>query len=164
MSEDTTTEAEVQPEATETTDDAQQGEAALGDAGKKALDTMKAERNAAKRERDELKARLDEIERAGLSDLERAQQEAQEAKARLAELERQSLVQRIALDKGLPASLVDRLRGDTEDDISADADALLALVNAPKSPRPDPTQGGRGETPTSTGDQFAAAVGGMFAT
>ena len=161
---------ETAPEATVVDQDAPEGadaeqtsteEATLGDAGKKALDAMKAERNAAKRERDALRAKLDEIERANLSDLERAQQDAKDARDRLADLERQNVVQRVALEKGLPANLVDRLRGDTEDDISADADALLALVNAPRKPAPDPTQGGGGALP-STAQQFADAFEGVI--
>lgn len=58
-------------------------EANLGDAGKKALDRMKAERNEAKQEAAALKARLDKLEAANLTELERAQKEAQEAKAEL---------------------------------------------------------------------------------
>lgn len=163
MSDETTTTetaADSEQDAAPTPEAVEDG--TLGDAGKKALDAMKAERNAAKRERDAIKARLDEIERAGLSDLERAQQEAQEARARLSEYERTNLLQRVAIEKGVPAELVGRLRGETEDDISADADALMALVNAPKAPRPDPTQGGRGAAPASTGEQFASAVGDLF--
>ena len=65
--------------------------------------------------------------------------------------------QRIALAKGLPADLVPRLRGDTEDDLSADADALLALVNAPRTPKPDSSQGGNGGTTSSNpADAFAS--------
>lgn len=134
----------------------------LGENGEKALRAEREARKAAEKAASDYKAKLDEIEQASLSDLERAQQEAKDATSRLAELERQSLIQRVAIEKGVPANLVDRLRGDTEDDITADADALMALVNAPKSPRPDPTQGGRGEGTQSTGDQFANAVKGLF--
>ena len=63
---------------------------------------------------------------------------------------------RVALAKGLPADLVDRLRGDTESDIAADADALLALVNAPRTPLPDPTQGTQGAAPTTPEQEFLA--------
>jgi hypothetical protein len=74
-------------EVTEPTESTEQGkpaetdEAALGDAGKKALDRMKAERNEAKQEAAALKARLDKLEAANMTELERAQKEAQEAKA-----------------------------------------------------------------------------------
>lgn len=58
-------------------------EDALGDPGKKALDAMKAERNEAKRLLAETKARLDSIEAANMSDLERAQKAAADAQAEL---------------------------------------------------------------------------------
>jgi len=61
----------------------------LGDAGKKALDTMKGERNAAKREAsaekkraDELARKVQEFEDRDKSDLEKAQAEAQRAATR----------------------------------------------------------------------------------
>lgn len=62
---------------------------------------------------------------------------------------------RVALSKGLPADLADRLRGDDEAALSADADALLALVtpatadvdNSTPGPRPDMTQGRGAATP-----------------
>lgn len=127
----------------------------LGDAGKKAIDAMKRERNAARRERDVLQARLAEIEQSNLSDLEKAQKAAAEAQQRLADFEARSMRQQVALDKGLPAELVDRLRGDTEEDLADDADRLLALISAPRNPAPDPTQGGRGSAPSRPGDIFA---------
>jgi len=101
-------------------------------------------------------ARLAELEAANLSELEKAQKAAADAAARLAEYERTNLRQRVALTKGVPVELVDRLRGDTEEEITADADALLALISAPKSPRPDPSQGPRATANASTADQFAA--------
>lgn len=70
------------PEPAEQGKPAEPEEAAeLGDAGKKALDRMKAERNEAKQEAAALKARLDKLEAANMSELERAQKEAEEAKA-----------------------------------------------------------------------------------
>ncbi len=128
----------------------------LGDAGKKALTAERQRAAQFKRQADELKARLDAIEAEKLSDIEKAQRAASEATARLAEFERTPLRQRVALEKGVPASLVDRLRGDTEDEITADADSLLALVNAPTTPKPDLSQGGRGPaTPSAPRDEFA---------
>lgn len=161
MSEETTTE---QKDVTENASaEPQQAEQApennLGDAGKKALDTMKAERNAAKRERDALKAQLDEIEKANMTELEKAQRSAQEAQAELDRIRSQSLRQQVALSKGVPAELVDRLRGDTEDELNADAEALLALIGAPRSPKPDPSQGGSGTSHLPlNGDGIEAAL------
>lgn len=51
----------------------------LGDAGKQALDRMKAERNAAKDEAKQLKAQLEEIQRSQMSDQEKAIEEAKAA-------------------------------------------------------------------------------------
>lgn len=142
----------------------QQGDPAaeLGDAGAKALKAERQRAAAAEREAKALKARLDELEAANLSELEKAQRAANEATARLAEYEKTTIRQRVALTKGVPADLVDRLRGDTEDEIAADADALMALVSAPKTPRPDPSQGPRSTASGSTADQFAAALNGFI--
>lgn len=125
----------------------------LGEGGKKAL---QAERDARKRAEDEakaLRARLDDIEAANMSELEKAQKAARDAQAELSAMQLESLRNRVALEKGLPANLVDRLRGESEADIAADADALLALVNAPRSPMPDPTQGSKGAAAPATPEQ-----------
>ena len=76
----TTTETAETTEAVEQGKPAETEDANLGDAGKKALDRMKAERNEAKQEVVALKARLDKLEAANMSELERAQKEAQEAR------------------------------------------------------------------------------------
>ncbi len=44
-----------------------------------------------------------------------------------------SLRLRVATSKGLPLELVDRLRGESEEEIAKDADGLLALVKEPQS-------------------------------
>lgn len=156
---------EITTENVDTESGEQQGDPAekpLGENGEKALRAERDGRKAAEKAAAEYKAKLDGIEKASLSDIERAQQEAKEAKGRLAELQRESLVHRVALQKGIPATLVDRLRGDTEDDISADADALLALVNAPRSPKPDSSQGGNGGSASSDpADVFATFASDM---
>jgi hypothetical protein len=161
MSEAATEQTPQEPAATET----QPSESAdLGDGGKKALDAERKRAATAEREAKALKTRLDELEKANLSELEKAQRTATEATARLAEYEKTMIRQRVALAKGVPADLVDRLRGDTEDEIAADADSLLALVKAPTTPKPDPSQGARGAQTGSTADQFASTVGSLFST
>lgn len=118
-------------------------EAALGDAGKKALDAMKAERNEAKKQAAALQAQLDEIKAANMTDLERAQKEAADAKA---EVEK------------LPTMVADHLRGYLTGihAISEEDSALYLTSNDPAvllkqaagiasrtttTPKPDPTQG-----------------------
>lgn len=53
----------------------------LGENGEKALKAERVRAAAAEKERDALKARLDKLEAANMSELERAQKEAQDAKA-----------------------------------------------------------------------------------
>lgn len=143
----------------------QQGEPAdLGDNGKKALEAERRARTAAERQAKALESRLAEFEAAKLSDLERAQKEAQTAQAELAEYRLTTMRQKVALEKGVPAALVDRLRGADEAELTADADELLALL-APKetepqgrtAPRPDPSQGSRDHMPLN-GDPLLSAV------
>ena len=101
----------------------------------------------ANKEAESLRLKLKEIEDRDLSELEKARRDAQEASSRLADYERTNTRQRVALEKGIPAALVARLQGSTVEEISADADELLALLKAPVSPRPDPGQGARPSTP-----------------
>lgn len=150
--------SEVQGETVAGVGEVVQGDPAdLGDAGKKAL---KAERDKA-RELEKLVKSLQEqvsaAETAQITDLERAQQAAREATERLAEVQRTVLRQQVALQKGVPATLVERLRGDDEASLSADADELLALLNKPTSPKPDPSQGAKGALPLN-GDGLEMAL------
>ena len=147
------------PEAVEPTTQGDPAEAELGDAGKKALSAEREARKAAEKSAAELKAKLDEIEQANLSELEKAKLAAQEAQDRLAEITRQNLRNSVALAKGVPADLAEFLTGDTEEEISARADALLSRLNAPTTPRPDLSQGPKGDGgPATTGDAFAAFI------
>lgn len=136
----------------------------LGETGERALRAERDARKAAERQTADLRSKVEQLEAASLSDLEKAQRRAERAEKELADSQLSSLRQRVALDKGLPASLVGRLQGTTEDELSKDADELLGLVKtSPTTPKPDPSQGSRGGDPrTSTADQFAETVGGLF--
>lgn len=129
----------------------------LGDGGKKALDAERKRANALDKQLKAFLAEREDAETAKLTELEQAKRSAAEAANRLAEYERTTLRQKVALDKGLPASLVGRLQGDDEDSLSADADALLALLNAPTSPKPDPSQGAKAALPLN-GDALEQAL------
>ncbi len=106
---------------------------------------IKAERQAAKEARDradELAAKVKEFEDRDKSEQERlaeaattAEREASEAKAELLRL-------RVATSKNLPPELADRLRGDDEQELAADADRLLKLVG---TQAPGPGDGGARE-------------------
>lgn len=166
MSETTEAPEGAENEAQDTQEGATPNDVAegLGEGGKKALSAEREARKAAEKTAAELKAKLDEIEQANLSDLEKAQQAAKAATDRLAEIESTSLRQKVAIEKGVPAKWVDRLRGDTEEELAADADQILADVQqSPTTPKPDLSQGSQGTPqPASTADKFAAAFEGRL--
>ena len=77
---------------------------------------------------------------------------------RITALEAENLRIRVGAKHGLPADLIDRLRGDTEEEVLADAEKLLALVGGrtatpPPSQRPTERPGnGGGQTPIEITD------------
>ena len=80
--------------------------------------------------------RLAEFEESQKSEAQKLQEARDAAERRASEAERANLRYRVAVTKQLPPELVDRLRGDTEEEMSADADSLLALVK-PAAPSYD---------------------------
>lgn len=140
MSEDTTTtEATAEPVA-EVTPETQE----LGDAGKKAIAAERDARKAAEKANAELTARLKEFEDSKLSELELAKRTADESATELARLRTENVRTSVALSKGVPADLVEFLTGDTEEEVAAKADLLLARLGTPGIPKPDPSQGSKG--------------------
>lgn len=88
-------------------------------------------------------ARLDEIEQASQTELERANKRAEEAEARARAVELSLSRSRIAAEKGI-ADWSDFITGDNEDDMAAAADLIasrLATAASPRQPRPDLNQG-----------------------
>lgn len=108
-------------------------------------------RQEAERQRDDFKAKLDEIERSKMSDLEKAVADRDQALARVAELEkhiadgeaaskrREAVSQALSATK-LPAEMADRLRGETAEEIMEDAKALAKTIGFDRSVF-DPSQG-----------------------
>lgn len=129
----------------------------LGDAGKKAIQAEREARKVADKRADDLAAELKTIRDAQLSDEDRAKQAAADTAAELAELRLDANRKTVALDKGVPANLLEFLTGDTKEAMEAQADTLLTVLNAPKTPKADPSQGPAGSTPKqSVAQQFAA--------
>lgn len=95
------------------------------------------------KENAEAAKRLKTIEDRDMSELDKAKRDLAEATERASKAERDRLVAKVALAKGLPAELADRLVGSDEDELAADADRLLTLVKgtAANSPKPDRSQG-----------------------
>lgn len=126
----------------------------------------------AAKERDELRKKVEELEAAkadGLSEAEKAAKRLSDIEAALesekearkadsearAAAEIKALRSRIGADKGLPAALFDRLTGDDEESITADADKLAEL--APSGPKwPDTGAGKKGDGLAS--DDYIAAI------
>lgn len=130
----------------------------LGDGGVNALKSERARANSAEKAAKALQTQLDQINAEKLTDIEKATQRATDAETRANKLEQTALRQKVALSKGLPANLVDRLQGDDEDSLTADADSLLALLNTPTSPRADPSQGAKPAPHALNGDPLLGAL------
>lgn len=151
MSEDTTTEAGTATEET-TTEQATQGT----DSGTETVDWKAKAREWEKRAKENKDAalKLQELEDAKKTETEKLTDKLTTAAQQRDQLASEAMKLRIALRKGVPADLIDRLRGETEEEVEADADALLALV-APKDdstapgPRPDLSQGSSGNGATA---------------
>lgn len=140
----------------------------LGDAGKRALAAERKRADDAEKASKALQAQIDQIEAAKLSDLEKAQKTAADATATATKAQVEAARLRVAMAKGIPVALVDRLRGNTEEEIAADADELLRVVTPsaqgdptpPPAPRPDLTQGtGSGGSTGDPATEFAAFLG-----
>ena len=142
MADETTTEAvtEEAAPAAEVTEAATEAEATPD---KAELDRLRDALAKANKEAEKNRLRLKEIDDAKLSEIEKARRDAEEAAQELANLRRDSLRQKVALEVGLPAKWVARLHGDSEEELAADAVSILADLNKPRTPAPDPSQGPR---------------------
>lgn len=163
--ESTGTEAGTAPETgTETTFDAdawQQVAEKVGESPDDVLKKLEHARTWEKRAKENAEAaeKLAEIEEQQKTETERLQDKLTAETAQREQLERQAMRYRVAAVKGLPADLIDRLQGDTEEDLAADADKLLELVTPKQQetgtqpgPRPDLSQGSSGNGTALNGD------------
>lgn len=100
-----------------------------------AEEERQSEREAAEQKRLEEQQKFQE-----LYEKEKAKREAAEAQRQALELT--SLKRRVADEVGLPKALAERLQGETEEDITADAKALLKTLPRPDAPNLD---GGAGK-------------------
>ena len=122
---------------------------ALGEPGKKALAAEREARKAAEKSAADLAAKLKEIEAAQMSDLERAQAAAKEYQEAAAKASSEALRWRIAAKHGISDEDAEVfLTGADEDTLTRQAERLSALSTAggPPTPKPDATQGARGNT------------------
>jgi hypothetical protein len=88
--------------------------------------------------------RLAALEESQKTETQKIQDRAAAAEAAAAQAQKDLVRYRVAAAKSLPPELVERLRGDTEEEMLADADSLLKLIKPKAELRPDPSQGARG--------------------
>lgn len=112
----------------------------LGEGGKKALKAEREARTAAERQAAEFKAKLDKIEAANLSDLERAQKEAKDAQEAAAKATTEALRFRVAAQNGISDEDAELfLTGSDAETLNRQATRLKERT--PTAPKPDPSQG-----------------------
>jgi colicin import membrane protein len=123
---------------------AAQGEPAedesLGEGGKKALKAEREARTAAERQAAEFKAKLDKIEAANLTDLERAQKEAREALDDAAKARTDALRFRVAAQHGISEEDADLFLTGTDAE-TLTKQAVRLKERTPTAPKPDLSQG-----------------------
>jgi multidrug resistance efflux pump len=136
------------------------------------FDKMQAALKDANKEAAARRKRLDELEAADAKRKEAEMTEAQKAEAKIKELEaktkqyeRTELQRTVAAKVGLPANLATRLMGETEEELEADAKALLETLPKPedKKPSPGPTNPGEGGQPKETDAEKYARLTGQTA-
>jgi len=82
--------------------------------------------------------RLAEIEESSKTETQKANDRAAAAERRAEEAERAALRAQVAMAKGLPPKLGARLQGDTQQEMEADADDLLAEIGSQKKQQTPP--------------------------
>jgi hypothetical protein len=107
----------------------------LGDAGKRALAAERKAARDAQRRADELAARLREFEDRDKTELQRAIERADAAEKAAADLTARATRYEVAAAKGLTTRQAARLIGTTREELEADADELLADLNAGRTGR-----------------------------
>jgi predicted nucleic acid-binding Zn-ribbon protein len=139
--------------ATSTTDSQVSDDKTLGPAGEKALEEWKTRAKAAEAEAKAakaLRAQLQEYQDKDKSELQKATDRAAAAEKAAAETQRDLLRHKVGIAKQLPAELVGRLQGDTEDEMQADASRLADLIKQNTRPQGDLDQGGRSRSVASS--------------
>ena len=134
----------------------------LGENGERALKAEREARTAAEKQAAAFKAKLDEIEAANLSDLEKAQKQAQDAQEAAAKATAEALRFRVAAKHGISDEDADLfLTGSDAETLEKQAARLMERT--PTGPKPDPSQGAKGsDAKGTTADMFAAAIDGAF--
>ena len=129
-------EVEQQEQAQEQT--AEKVELSKAEFDKMAAALKEANKEAAARRKrlEQLEAEEAKRKEAELTETEKATKRAQELEAKLKAYERAEAQRRVAEKTGLPHALATRLMGETDEDMEADAKALLESLPKPEKPTP----------------------------
>jgi hypothetical protein len=135
----------------------------LGEGGKKALKAEREARTNAERQAAELKAKLDKLEAANLSDLEKAQKVAQEAQEAAAKAGLEAMRYRIAAEHGITENAELILTAPDEATMRQQATLWSERAAATSTaPKPDLTQAAQSAPALNSDaltDALARAVG-----
>lgn len=123
------------------------GDEKLGESGMNALKNERRTNKALREQLAEANARIKEFEDRDKTDAEKANEKIANLEQTSTRNAAKALRYEIAIDKQLPKALAERLQGSTREELEADADNLLQLVNVQNKPHvdPDPSQGKGGE-------------------
>jgi hypothetical protein len=128
----------------------------LGDPGKRAIDAMKRERNAALKELRQLREEVKAFKDKDKTEAQRLAESAEEAKTRAGKLETDLRKLTTAMERAPEGAtlaqiraVAKRLSGDSEEELEADADELFELL-APKSTSDDGKRSAPAGKPTPT--------------
>lgn len=155
--------SEAPTEATGTpkpTEPQTQGDPAeLGEGGKKALEAERTARKAAEKAAADLQAKLDDINRANETELDKARREATEAREQAQQAAADAIRFRIAAEKGITDNVDLILTAGDEDTMRRQADLWVSRTpDTTAGPRPDLTQGGSGAPPALNSDGLEDAL------
>ena len=155
MSDEPNTDASSENQDVAQSDSADQ----LGDGGKRALDAERRRASAAEKEAKALKARLDEIESAQLSEAEKAKKRADEAEARALAAEAGALRWRIAAKFGISDEDADLfLNGTDEETLTRQAERLASRSSAKADGLYVPAEGKVPSAPALNSDDLESAL------
>jgi hypothetical protein len=120
------------------------------------VEAMQRALKKANKEAETYRLKVKEFEDASKSEQEKLTEKLTEQEQRATKAEQNALRMKVALEKNLPAKLVSRLQGSTEEELLADADDLLATVGGRRTPAFD--GGSRQTAPEGEGSFLAQAL------
>lgn len=139
------------PEATATQGDPDFADKPLGEGGEKALKAERERASKAEKSAAALQKQLDDINAANMSDLEKAQKAATDAQAEAAKATAEAFREAAVIFGAIPAEDAELfLTGADKETLQKQAARLVERT--PTAPRPDLSQGGKGDALALNGD------------